>query len=59
MDTLIFLRRGSKIPTGGGTETKCGEDPGGKIILRLPLLGIHPIDSYKNPVTVLAERSLI
>ena len=44
MDTLVLLRRGNKIPTGD-TETKCEAETEGKIIQRLPLLGIHPIYS--------------
>jgi hypothetical protein len=44
--TSILLRRGSKTPMEGVTETKCGAQIDGKTIQRLPLLGIHPI--YKH-----------
>jgi hypothetical protein len=43
VDTLVLLKVGSKIPMGGDTETKCGGEPEGKAIQRLPHLGIHPI----------------
>ena len=48
MDTLVLFRKGSKIPTEGDTETKCGAEFEGKTIQRLPHLGIHPIYSYKT-----------
>jgi hypothetical protein len=32
VNTLILLRRGNKIPTGGYTETKCGAETEGKAI---------------------------
>ena len=48
MDTLVFLRRGNKIPTEEDTETKCGTETEGKTIQRLPHLRIHPIYSYKT-----------
>ena len=31
-DTLVLLRRGSKISLGGDTETKCGVETEGKAI---------------------------
>ena len=48
MNTLVLLRRGSKIPIVGDIETKCGAETEGKTIQRLPLLGIHPLYSYKT-----------
>ena len=48
MDSLVLLRRGNKIPTGGDTETKCEAETEGKTSHRLPLLGIHPIYSNKT-----------
>ena len=42
MDTLILLRRGNKIPTGGDTVTKYGAETEEKDIQRLLHLGIHP-----------------
>jgi hypothetical protein len=47
MDISILLRRGIKIPMGGDTETKCGEETEGETIQRLSHLGIHPMYSYK------------
>jgi len=41
MHALVLLRRGNKIPKGGNTETKCGEESEGKAIQRLPHLGIY------------------
>jgi hypothetical protein len=32
VDTLVLLRRGNKISTGGYTETKCGAELEGKAI---------------------------
>ena len=40
---FVLPRRGSKIPMGGDTETKCGTKPERKAVQRLPHLGIHPI----------------
>jgi hypothetical protein len=45
MDASLLLRRGNKILTGGKMETKCGAETEGKVIQRLPHLGIHPIYS--------------
>jgi hypothetical protein len=42
----VLLRRGIKIPTRGDTETKFGAETEGKVIQRLPHLGIHPIYSH-------------
>ena len=42
MNTLVFLRRGNKIPTEGDIETKYGAETEGKIIQKLSHLGIHP-----------------
>jgi hypothetical protein len=48
VDTLVLLRRGNKIPMGRDTETKCGAETEGKVIQRLPHLGIHPIYSHQT-----------
>ena len=48
VDTLVLLKRGSKVPLGGDTETKHGSETEGKTMQRLPHLGIHPIYSYQN-----------
>jgi hypothetical protein len=32
VDTLVLLRKGNKIPMGGGTETKCGVETEAKAI---------------------------
>jgi hypothetical protein len=42
----VLLRRGNKIFAGGYMETKCGAE--GKVIQRLPHLGIHPIYSHQT-----------
>jgi hypothetical protein len=46
VDTLILLRRGSKIPMEGVTETKFRAETEGRTIQRLPHLGIHPINNH-------------
>ena len=51
MDTLVLLRRESKIPTEG--DTTCGAESEGKIIQRLPHLVIHPIYSYQTQTLLL------
>jgi hypothetical protein len=43
MNTLVLLGRGTKIPTGGDTETKFGEKTEEEAIQRPPYLGIYPI----------------
>jgi hypothetical protein len=43
VDTLFLLRRGSKIPTKGVTETKSGAETKVRTIQRLPHPGIYPI----------------
>ena len=60
----VPLRRLNKIPMEGHTETKFGAETEGKVIQRLPLLGIHPISvtnhrHYCECQQVLADRSLI
>ena len=59
VDTLVLLRRGNKIPTGGNTEPKYGAKAEGKAIQRLPHLGIHPIE-LPNPDTIVdANKCLL
>ena len=48
VDTLILLRKGNKIPMEGVKETKFGAEPAGTIILRLPHLGIYPINNHQT-----------
>jgi hypothetical protein len=40
--------RGKEIPMEGVTETKCGAETEGITILRLPHLGIHPINNHQT-----------
>jgi hypothetical protein len=44
----ILLRRGSKIPMEGVTETKRGAETEGLSIQRLFHLGIHPIYNHQT-----------
>jgi hypothetical protein len=44
----ILLRRGSKIPMKGVTETKFGAETEGMTIQRLPHLGINPINNNQT-----------
>jgi hypothetical protein len=48
VDTLFLLRRGSKIPTKGVTETKSGAETKVRTIQRLPHPGIYPINSHQT-----------
>jgi hypothetical protein len=48
VDTSILLRRGNKISMEGVTETKFGAETEGRIIQRLPHLGIHPINNHQT-----------
>jgi hypothetical protein len=47
VDTLILLRRGSKIPMEGVTETKSKAETERMTILRLPHLGSIPYTNTK------------
>jgi hypothetical protein len=44
----VLLRRGNKILTEANTEKKCGAEPEGKTIQRLPYLGINHIYSHQT-----------
>ena len=46
VDISFLLRRGSKIPMEGVTETKCKAKSEGMTIQTLPHLGIHPTYSH-------------
>jgi hypothetical protein len=48
MDTLVLLRRGTKIPMGGDTEANCVAETEEKAIQRLLQMVIHPIYSFKT-----------
>jgi hypothetical protein len=48
VDVSVLLRRENKILTGGNMETTCGAETEGKVIQRLPHLGIHPIYSHQT-----------
>jgi hypothetical protein len=48
VDASVLLRRGSKIPMEGVTETKCGVEMERRTIQRLPHLGIHPINNHQT-----------
>jgi hypothetical protein len=45
VDALVLPRRGNKILMRANMETKSGAESEGKVIQRLPYLGIHPIYS--------------
>jgi hypothetical protein len=47
----VLLTRENKIFKAGNTETKCGAETEGKIIQKLPHLGIHPI--YRHHIQTL------
>jgi hypothetical protein len=48
VDTLILLRKGSKIPMEGVTETKFRAKTEGMTIQKLPHPGIYPINNYQT-----------
>ena len=48
VDASVLFRRVNKIFTGGNMETKCGAETEGKVIQRLPRLGIHFIYSHQT-----------
>jgi hypothetical protein len=48
MDASALLRRENKVLTGGNMEIKRGAETEGKIIQRLPHLGIHLIYSRQT-----------
>ena len=58
-DTLLLLRRQNKILMGGDIVTNCGAETEGKVIQRLPHLGIHPIQSPNPDTTVDANKCLL
>jgi hypothetical protein len=57
VDTSVLLRRGNKIFKGGNTETNCGVETEGKVMLRLPHLGIHPIYRHQMQTVLWMARS--
>jgi hypothetical protein len=44
---MALLRMGNKISMDGVTETKFRNETEGRIIQRLPHLGIHPINNHQ------------
>jgi hypothetical protein len=48
VDTLILLRKGSKIPIEGVTETKFRAETEGRTIQRLPHLGGPSINNHQT-----------
>jgi len=57
VDASFLLRRENKILTGGNTGTKSGAGTEGKVIQRLPHLGIHPTCSHQTQSLLLMPRS--
>jgi hypothetical protein len=57
MDALVLLSRGNKILMGGNMETKSGAETEGKVIQRIPQLGIHPIYSHQTQTLLWMPRS--
>jgi hypothetical protein len=48
VDSLFLLRIGNKILMQGVIEAKYGVEPEGKVIQRLPHLGVNPIYSQET-----------
>jgi hypothetical protein len=57
VDASVLLRRGNKILKGRNMETKCGAETEVKAILRLPHLGIHPINRHQTQTLLQMPRS--
>jgi hypothetical protein len=55
VDASVHFRKVNKILTGGNMETKCGAETEGKVIQRLPHLGIHPIYSHQTQTNTEAD----
>ena len=53
----VLLRRGNKILMEANTETKYGAKTEGKVIQRLPHLGIHPIYGHQTKTLMWMPRS--
>jgi hypothetical protein len=59
-DTLILLRKGSKIPMEGVTETKCEAETEGMTIQRLPHVRPHPINNHQTQTLLwMPNKSLL
>jgi hypothetical protein len=56
VDTMFLLRMGKKIPLEGVTETKFGAETEGRTILRLPHLGIHPVNNHQTQTLLLMPQ---
>jgi hypothetical protein len=57
VDTSFLLRMGDKILMEGVTETKFRAETEGRMIQRMPLLGIHPIDNHQTQTLLhMSER---
>jgi hypothetical protein len=60
VDISFLPRMGNKIPIEGVTETKFRAETEGRIIQRLPHLGIYPINNQQTQTQqFLADRTLI
>jgi len=57
VDSSVLLRRESKLLTGGNTGIKSGVETEGKIVQRLPHLGIYPVCSHQTQSLLLMPRS--
>jgi len=57
VDASFLLRSGNKILTGRNSGTKSGAGTEGKVIHRLPHLGIHPICSHQSQSLLMMPRS--
>jgi hypothetical protein len=56
VDSFVLHRRENKILTGGNTEKKYGGETEGKVIQRLPNLGIHPIYCHQTQTLLWMPR---
>jgi hypothetical protein len=57
VNASVLLRRRNKILTGGNAETKYGTDIEGKVLQRLPHLGICPIYNHQTQTLLWMPRS--
>jgi hypothetical protein len=57
VDASVLLRSGDKIVMGSHIVTKCGTETEGKVIQRLPFLGIHSINRHQIQMLLQLPRS--
>jgi hypothetical protein len=57
VDASVLLRRGNKILRQGNSETKCGAEPEGMAIERVPHVNILPTYRYQTQTLLWMTKS--